>query len=289
MTETPPALAEARDQFLAMVAGVRPELHRYCARLTGSVIDGEDIVQDTLARAFYALSLSVEVPPLRPWLFRIAHNAALDFLKSHGHALTEPRAELEDVAGFDDRPDPAVVRAALARFVALPVTQRSAVILKDVLGHSLEETAETMGTTVMAVKAALVRGRKALLEGPGEPAVAASTTRADLDRYASLFNARDWDGVRALVSDDCRLDLVSRSHRRGKQVGMYFARYEGQDVTLRVVRLDGRLALAAHLRGDPSPAYFILLEASAGRVTLIRDFRYVPYIAAEAVVEPAPA
>ena len=62
MTETPAALGEAREQFLAIVAGVRPELHRYCARLTGSVIEGEDIVQDTLARAFYALSLSAEVP-----------------------------------------------------------------------------------------------------------------------------------------------------------------------------------------------------------------------------------
>ena len=52
-----------------MVADVRPELHRYCARLTGSVIEGEDVVQDTLARAFYALSLSEEVPPCGPGCF----------------------------------------------------------------------------------------------------------------------------------------------------------------------------------------------------------------------------
>src|SRR5436190_23902608 len=144
-------MAQAREQFLALVESVRPELHRYCARLTGSVIEGEDIVQDTLAKAFYALSLSAEVPPLRPWLFRSAHNAALDFLKSHATKYVDVRAELDDVASFEDKPDLAVVRAALARFLALPVTQRSAVILKDVLGHSLEETAETMGTTVMAV------------------------------------------------------------------------------------------------------------------------------------------
>src|SRR5207342_2723165 len=80
VSETPAAIAQAREQFLGLVADVRPELHRYCARLTGSVIEGEDIVQDTLARAFYALSLSPDVPPLRPWLFRIAHNAAMDFL-----------------------------------------------------------------------------------------------------------------------------------------------------------------------------------------------------------------
>jgi RNA polymerase sigma-70 factor (ECF subfamily) len=250
------------------------------------VIEGEDIVQEALARAFYALSMTPEVPPLRPWLFRIAHNAALDFLKSHGHKNTEVRAELDDVAGFDDGPDPVVVRAALARFLSLPVTQRSAVILKDVLGHSLDETAETMGTTVMAVKAALVRGRGKLLEADEEHRALDAVTRAQLDRYASLFNARDWDGLRLLVADDCRLDLVSKSQRRGKEVRMYFGRYEKEDLWLRVVRLEGRLALAAHVGGAATPAYFILLGWEDGRVSSIRDFRYVPYVVREADFEP---
>jgi len=289
VTETPASIADAREQFLALVAGVRPELHRYCARLTGSVIEGEDIVQDTLAKAFYALSLLVEVPPLRPWLFRIAHNAALDFLKSHGKRYVEPVADVEEVAGFEDTPDPAVVRAALARFLTLPVTQRSAVILKDVLGHSLEETAETMGTTVMAVKAGLVRGRKQLQAEAGAAAAEKAPSRSDLERYAALFNARDWDGVRALISDDCRLDLVSKSQRQGKQVGMYFARYEKENLSARVVRVDGQLALGVFTADAAGlqPAYFILLEHAAGKVTYIRDFRYVPYIALEAIIEPA--
>jgi RNA polymerase sigma-70 factor (ECF subfamily) len=169
--------------------------------------------------------------------------------------------------------------------------QRSAVILKDVLGHSLEETAETMGTTVLAVKAALVRGRARLRDAEEEQPLSDASLREELDRYATLFNARDWDGVRALVGDDCRLDLVSRSQRRGKEVAMYFGRYEKEDVALRVVRLDGRLALAAHVAGAAAPAYFILLEFDGGRVQAIRDFRYVPYIAAEAspeAITPAP-
>lgn len=280
------AFAEAREQFLGMVASIRPELHRYCARLTGSVIEGEDIVQDTLAKALYALSQEPTVPELRPWLFRIAHNRAMDFLKSHGRKHTEVRDDLEDVAGWDERPDPAVVRAALARFLMLPLGQRSAVILKDVLGHSLEETAETMGTTVMAVKAALVRGRKTLVEETSERTDIDAKTRDDLDRYASRFNARDWDGVRALVADDCRLDLVSKSQRRGKEVGMYFARYEKEQVSLRVVRLEGRLVLAAHVAGAEQPSYFVLLDWEDGQVRAIRDFRYVPYIALEAEIEP---
>jgi RNA polymerase sigma factor (sigma-70 family) len=288
MTDALAPLAQAREEFLGLVHDVRPELHRYCARLTGSVIEGEDIVQDTLAKAFYAMSMAAEIPPLRPWLFRIAHNAALDFLKSHGRKYTEARADLDDVAGFDERPDPAVVRAALATFLELPVSQRSAVILKDVLGHSLEEAAATMGTTVPAVKAALVRGRGALQASAAadhRDAVADADARERLGRYVALFNAHDWDGVRSLISQDCRLDVVSKSQRRGKEVGMYFGRYSKENVRLDVVRLDGELVLAAFPDGAKEAAYFILVEWDDGRVSSIRDFRYVPYIAREAAFE----
>lgn len=285
MSQALQSLAQAREQFLAMVDSIRPDLHRYCARLTGSVIDGEDIVQETLAKALYALSLQPEVPELRPWLFRIAHNQAMDLLKSHGRKLTDARDDMEDVAGFDERPDPSIVRAALARFLALPLTQRSAVILKDVLDHSLDDTAEIMGTTVMAVKAALVRGRAKLMESEASQEAPDAAMLAMLNRYSALFNARDWDGVRALVADDCKLDLVSKSQRRGKAVGMYFGRYEKEDVALRAVRLEGRLALGAYVAGASKPAYFILLDCEDGRVMSIRDFRYVPYITTDAAFE----
>ncbi len=278
-------LSQAREDFLSLVGDLRPELHRYAARLTGSVVEGEDIVQETLAKAFYAVGQLPELPPLRPWLFRIAHNTAIDFLKSHGHKYTEVRADLSDVVDLDAAdaaPDAITVRAALAEFVSLPVSQRSAVILKDVLGHSLEECAETMGSTVMAVKAALVRGRSKLRSEADESAGLDQQKRAELERYATLFNARDWEGVRALVGEDCRLDLVSKSQRRGKQVGMYFGRYEKEDVRLEAGRLDGELALAAYVGGAPRPAYFILLDFDQGKVKSIRDFRYVPYIAREA-------
>jgi RNA polymerase sigma factor (sigma-70 family) len=276
------ALVAAREQFLSMVADLRPELHRYCARLTGSIIDGEDVVQDALAKAFYAMSMQSELPPLRPWLFKIAHNTAIDRLRSHGHKLTEPRAEMEDVMPLDDRPDPFAVRAALSRFLALTVTQRAAVILKDVLGHSLEDTAQTMDTTVPAVKAALVRGRAALAAAAETPVAADASARAQLATYAKLFNARDWDGVRAMIGEDCRLDLVAKSQRRGKAVGMYFGNYEKQDVRLEVARIDGRDVLAAYVAGAAEPTYYILLDFADGRVQTIRDFRYVPYIATEA-------
>jgi hypothetical protein len=124
-----------------------------------------------------------------------------------------------------------------------------------------------------------------LLEEDGDARAIAGATRTELDRYASLFNARDWDGVRALVGDDCRLDLVSKSQRRGKLVNLYFSNYEKHDIELRVVRLEAQLALAAYVAGAETPAYFILLEFEAGHVKTIRDFRYVPYIASEAEFE----
>ena len=105
---------------------------------------------------------------------------------------------------------------------------------------SYEEIAKAMDTTVPAVKAALVRGRAALRASEAAATTADTTSRAQLDSYARLFNARDWDGVRALIGEDCRLDLVSKSQRRGKAVGMYFGNYARENVRLEVTQLDGR-------------------------------------------------
>ena len=79
-----------QSEFLALVGDMRPELHRYCARLTGSVMDGEDVVQDSLASAFVALKTLEAAPSMRAWLFRIAHNRALDLLRSRALRAAEP-------------------------------------------------------------------------------------------------------------------------------------------------------------------------------------------------------
>jgi RNA polymerase sigma-70 factor, ECF subfamily len=119
-------LQESRQRFLALVAEVRSELHRYCARMTGSIADGEDVVQDTLARAYYELSEVKEVPPLRPWLFRIAHNRAIDYLRRYERRMSEPLdAAMELAADAVLEPDHALarkdaVRTAVSRFLELP-------------------------------------------------------------------------------------------------------------------------------------------------------------------------
>ena len=91
-------LHEARERFLALVADVRPDLHRYCARMTGSVSDGEDIVQDTLAYAYYAVSEVSVLPPLRSWLFQIAHHRAIDYLRRYERRMGRPLEAVHDTA-----------------------------------------------------------------------------------------------------------------------------------------------------------------------------------------------
>src|SRR6266851_7286596 len=176
-----PAMAEARARFMELVAEVRPELHRYCARMTGNVFDGEEIVQDTLAKAYFALSEMYEPPPLRGWLFRIAHNAAMDFLRRYEHKNVDLVADVPDVGESEDQaPDPALVEVALTIFVSLPPVQRSAIVLKDVLGHSLEETASTMGNTVLAVKGALVRARANIAaHASSKPSISAEEKKSE--------------------------------------------------------------------------------------------------------------
>ena len=287
-----PAMMEARDQFMELVDDIRPELHRYCARMTGSVFDGEDVVQDTLAKAYFALGQMLQPPNLRPWLFRIAHNTAMDYLKRYERQHVEPTADLPERAEpQDDGVDPLLVESALTVFTELPPAQRSAVILKDVLGQSLEEAADTMGTTVGAVKAALSRGRANLASAP-RTAIAQSPERLSeekqttLRRYVDLFNAHDWDGLRALLGEESRLDVVSRVQQRMKDAGYYdrYAKYlETEEIRAEFGFADGAPAIA--MFSPPSsrePAYFILLETDAGRISLIRDFRYVPYIARDA-------
>lgn len=284
-------LSDSRQQFLALVADLRPELHRYCARMTGSIADGEDIVQETLARAYYALPEYPSPPPLRPWLFRIAHNRALDHLRRYEHRMSEPLATTADAAPDgagspeDELAREHAMHAAVSRFLELAPAQRSCVILKDVLGHSLEEIATLLELSVPAVKAALHRGRARLRDELAQvPEIATRPLSPQLVRYAALFNARDWDGVRALLADDVRLDLIQRSQRSGREVGLYFSRYdEVSDWWLRPARLDGVEVLAVYRDpGQARPEYFIELHMAGDRIALIRDFRYVPYIAQEA-------
>jgi RNA polymerase sigma factor (sigma-70 family) len=291
--ERPSPDGSRKAELLALAGELRPELHRYCARLMGSVIDGEDVVQDTFARALVALGEIEEMPQLRPWLFRIAHNRALDLLRSRRVRKAEPIEIAFDIAD-EANPDPVevlmrqeAVETAVSRFAELPLIQRSVVILKDVLDESLKDIAELLDLTVDAVKAHLARGRARLRDvnaqasalsepKPASPAVA---------RYVALFNQRNWDGLRALLADDVKLHQSTYPVRVGAaDVGMFFTIYAKFDgVRLAPAWVEGREVIAVFEDGtDAKPSYFMWLEWRDDRISFIRDYRYARYIVRDA-------
>jgi RNA polymerase sigma factor (sigma-70 family) len=248
--------------------------------MTGSVVDGEDLVQDTLVEALSSAP-SGEPARLRAWAFRIAHNLAIDRWRSYDRRMREPFDAVADAVDATLRADDMLareeaVRAALSRFVALPPLQRSCVILKDVLDLSLDDIAGLLETSVPAVQAALHRGRRTLSEQPADAGeVAISPVLA---RYAALFSARDWDGVRAMVADDVRLDVIGRFKKRGRgEVGGYFGHYGRlTDWTVEPKLLDGHGVLAVSRHG--SLAHVVAVTFDGERIAAIRDYFHVPYI-----------
>jgi RNA polymerase sigma-70 factor (ECF subfamily) len=280
----------------ALIAAVRPRLHRYCARMTGSVIDGEDVVQDAFVRAFEALPVAgalVENP--EAWLLRVAHNAAIDFLRRRKRMIMTSLQECDATTAGDDAARRVAAAASLSVFMRLPVAQRSAVILRDVLGYTAEEVGPITGTSVLAAKAALQRGRERLRVLVGQPDAAiaprmSSEDEARLRAYAGAFNEGAFDRLRDLLAADVRLEMVNRVHRQGAaDVGEYFEQY-ARNAHWRLVPgfVEAAPALLAFHANTPDadPAYFILIDWRRNKIHGIRDFLFARYVMEGAVVSP---
>jgi RNA polymerase sigma-70 factor (ECF subfamily) len=288
MPELPDVKALQR-QFLDAVAELRPKLHRFCARMCRSALDGEDLVQDTLAQAFFQLPSLQDRSRLEPWMFRIAHRKCIDFLRGERRA-TVPYDEETDTRASE--PDTEPIGETLAPLLGrLPPMERSAVILKDLLQYRLEEIADVVDSTVGGVKAALHRGREKLRALHQAPAATEldERQRALLGAFVECFNRRDWTALEKLIATDARLDVVDVV--AGKRIDESYRTNYGAlpwPWRLSVARVDGELVVL-HSKdvGDGwQPHSAIRLSWQDGKVVRIRDYVHVDYLLRDATLEP---
>ena len=287
-------LRAAWHRYVDLTAPLRADLHRYCRRLTGNLWDAEDLVQETLLRAFSRLGqVHHEVANPRAYLLRTATHGWIDSLRRRA---TENEAQ-------DELPGPApqggiapgLLRdAGSALLGRLAPQERAAVLLKDLFDFRLEEIAELLGTSAGAVKSALHRGRERLREpdpAPRAPRNAPST--ALVDRFVALYVAKDLAGLVALMQDGGSIENVGCGLEFGREAfesrkGWFHAavfghpewpapfRYESARIERAVV--DGEaLVLCFTTRGGREALEQVLrFEEVEGRILRMRGYAFCP-------------
>jgi RNA polymerase sigma-70 factor (TIGR02960 family) len=214
--------------FASLVEPHRRELHVHCYRMMGSFEEAEDLVQETLLRAWRARESFEGGPLVRAWLYRIATNVCLDALRRRSRRPTTvssfgeipwlqpyPDRLLDELPSVDDDPDAVVVAketielAFLAVIQALPPLQRAVLILRDVLGWSARETAEILETSVAAANSALQRARATVQEHPSRQPERPATEdeRRLLEGFIEAHERGDTEGAIALVREDIRITM----------------------------------------------------------------------------------
>jgi RNA polymerase sigma-70 factor, ECF subfamily len=219
----------------------RGELHAHCYRMLGSVQDAEDALQEALLRAWRALPRFEGRSSLRSWLYRIATNACLRAIERRPKrvvptdygppadphdAPAEPLVESVWVEAYPDAlliPDAryeqreSIELAFIAALQHLPARQRAVLILREVLGFSAAEVAETLETTPPSVHSALQRARRTLDERLPEQSQQATLRalgddglRAIVDEFVAAWERADVDAVVALLAEDAKLTMPPR-------------------------------------------------------------------------------
>ena len=285
------ALFEARYlAFLETVSNLRPQLHQYCSRMVGSVLDGEDVVQDALFQAYRKLESFDGSRPLKPWLFRIAHNQCIDFLRRRQvRQDAEAEVVVQDAVAPKDPVGRGIERAIERLVLTLPPKERASVLLKDVLDYSLEEIAELVDSTVGGVKAALNRGRAKLASLPELSKRSRPVPNPEVEQllglYVERFNRNDWDGLRELITNDARVRVADIYF--GPLTGSpYFGRYQRLTTPWRVAvgEVDGEPAVIVLEPGPGGwvPQALVRVELSEGRIVGITDYTHCPWVLSSA-------
>ena len=288
------AAAEAGDEraFRALVGPYRRALQVHCYRMIGSAHDAEDMVQETLLRAWRRLERFDRRSSLMTWLFRIATNACLDELERRPRR-PEPVQPFPDALVEEASPmvcDPAaryalregMELALLTAIQQLPGRQRAVLILRDVLGWTAPEVAELLDSTVSAMNSALQRARATIeLHLPESlPRAAEATERQLLRRYVEAWERDDVEGLVALLRADAVLRMPPRDALHGARTLVRFFREHATDGDLRQMRLlptraNGRPAVAIYKRADAAtlaPHGVMLLEVVDEAIATLEAF-----------------
>jgi RNA polymerase sigma-70 factor (ECF subfamily) len=289
----------AWQRFLDLIQGERPELYGYCRRLTGTVWDAEDLVQDTLLRAFGTLGkLDFAVRSPRAYLLKLATNAWIDTIRRR---QTAEAAQLEPPQGFAEPDMGRSVRDAASQLMTrLAPQERAAFVLKELFGSSLKEIAEILGTTEGAVKSALHRGRKMLEASEESVELEARTSSIRrvpseelIDRFVSAYNAADLEGLTSLVLANASVEIVGCMLQSGPEaldgekswfvnslgghpewpVEFHFEAQRAQ-----CAELEGeRIVLVFRTRaGEEALEAVVRLEEEEGRVRRLRTYSFCP-------------
>jgi RNA polymerase sigma-70 factor, ECF subfamily len=293
-------LAAARDgdddAYRRLVEPRHAELHAHCYRMLGSVHDAEDALQDALLRAWRGLPRFEGRSSLRAWLYRIATNTCLDLVArrpkrvlpidygpaadphdSPGEPLVESvwvepyadeRLGLEDgLASPDARYEQreGVELAFVAALQHLPATQRAALILREVLGFSAQEVADSLDTTVASVNSALQRARKAVDERLPEQSQQATLRALGDERiseivesYMEALDRADVDAVVRLLAEDATWSMppMARWYRGEEAVTAFLAEYPCRERWRHVrTRANGQLAVGCYMWNDETQGY----------------------------------
>jgi RNA polymerase sigma-70 factor (ECF subfamily) len=191
--------------YLDGIAPFRPELYRYCRKLAGNVWDAEDLVQETLLKGFASLgAANATIDNPRGYLVRIATHLFIDARRHRAaEAAALASAPIEVAATPADRGE--IGDASRRLFEALAPQERAAMVLKEVFDFSLAEIADTLSTSVGAVKAALHRARERLKDEA--PVRRRTATTALVDAFMQRLDASDLPGLLALMLDAGSIEM----------------------------------------------------------------------------------
>jgi RNA polymerase sigma-70 factor (ECF subfamily) len=301
-TQIRAATRAAWHRYIDFLTPFRPELYRYCRRLTGDVWDAEDLVQDTILRGFGVMNhvhRTIDNP--RGYLIRIAANLWMDSIRhrtSAAHALAlENNAVRVDTA---TKPDPLATREAAARLIQLLTPQeRAAIVLKEVFDMSLDEIAQMLATSVGAVKAALHRGRTTLAESSdARPSPRPIPSAALVERFVDRLNASDLPALLAMMLDSATIEMpgnlveVGRKEFESKGSWLWHAVHVHPDLPPEM-RPPKFVNERATYEGEPMMLGFMIhgatkllmavarFEEEAGRISKIRAYNFSPEVIQE--------